>query len=140
MKKIIDRHSVITGQCTTEGKVHLAQELRRNMTPEEHSLWYCLRANKLGGLHFRRQQIIDGFIVDFYCHSAKLVVELDGQAHQDQLDYDEARDRIIAAHGLHILRIPNRDVRTNLPAVLRRILDTARENTTRASIALDTGP
>jgi very-short-patch-repair endonuclease len=127
MKKSVERISIITGQRTTEGKVHVARELRRNMTAEEQSLWYCLRASKLGGLHFRRQQIIDGFVVDFYCHGARLVVELDGEGHQDQIEYDEARDRIIAVRGLRILRIPNKDVRQNLSEVLRSILQAAKE-------------
>ena len=50
-----------------------------HMTPEEKILWGCLRGNKLNGLHFRRQQVIAGYIVDFYCHSVRLVIEIDGK-------------------------------------------------------------
>ncbi len=84
-------------------------------------LWSHLRTNKLGGLHFRRQQVIDGFIVDFYCHAAGLVVELDGGIHERQRDYDAARDQVLRRRGLRILRITNAEISENLTAVLERI-------------------
>lgn len=80
------------------------------MTEAERRLWSALRANKLGGLHFRRQQVIDGFIVDFYCHSAELVVEVDGPIHEQQEDYDTERDAILAARGLQVIRVSNEQV------------------------------
>jgi very-short-patch-repair endonuclease len=95
--------------------------MRHNMTPAEKRLWSALRANRLGGLHFRRQQIIDGFIVDFYCHTAGLVVEVDGPVHSQQVDYDAERDRALTARGLHILRVKNEEVMQNLQDVLNRI-------------------
>jgi very-short-patch-repair endonuclease len=91
------------------------------MTPEEKILWQHLRANRLNGLHFRRQQIIDGFIVDFYCHAAGLVIEIDGEIHQRQPEYDAERDKILAARELRILRIRNSEVRDNLEGVLNCI-------------------
>ena len=72
---------IVKGQKVTEGKVILARAMRANMTPTETVLWGCLRGNRLAGLKFRRQQIIDGFIADFYCHAAALVVEVDGPIH-----------------------------------------------------------
>ena len=69
---------IIPGQKVTKEKLQRAKELRRDMTPAEKLLWQELRANKLG-VHFRRQQIIVGFIVDFYCHKAALVIEVDGE-------------------------------------------------------------
>lgn len=74
------------------------------------------RAKKL-----RRQQIIDGFIVDFYCHGAKLVIEIDEEIHQKQIEYDAERDKILSARGLRLLRIKNDEVKENLDKVLRRI-------------------
>ncbi len=91
------------------------------MTEEEQLLWAELRTNRLHGLHFRRQQIIDGFIVDFYCHRAGLVIEVDGSAHIDRTGYDAERDRILAARGLHVLRLTNEEVRSDRAAVLERI-------------------
>lgn len=92
------------------------------MTPSEAKLWDHLRAGRLGGLKFRRQQIIDGFIADFYCHSAGLVVEVDGAVHESQREYDRERDRAIAAHGLRVLRVTNDEVEQDIEAVLRSIL------------------
>ncbi len=83
--------------------------------------WEGLRANRLAGLHFRRQQVIDGFIVDFYCHSAGVVIELDGPIHLAQADYDEARSDWLRAHDLRVLRFANAEVEADLPGVLARI-------------------
>ncbi|MGE0542055.1 MAG: endonuclease domain-containing protein [Dehalococcoidia bacterium] len=91
------------------------------MTPAERTLWSALRGNQFYGLHFRRQQIIDGFVVDFYCHAAGLVVEVDGSAHDERPHYDRERDRIVAARGLRTLRVTNVEVLKSLPAVLGRI-------------------
>jgi very-short-patch-repair endonuclease len=111
----------ITGQKIDSAKLQQAKALRRNMTSAEKRLWAELRANRLDGFHFRRQQIIDGFIVDFYCHAASLVVEVDGPVHDEQADQDAERDRILAARGLHILRVRNEEVMQNLGEVLTRI-------------------
>jgi very-short-patch-repair endonuclease len=92
------------------------------MTPEEESLWAHLRGNKLGRLHFRRQQIVAGFIVDFYCHSAAMVIEVDGTIHEQQIDQDEARDGILENHGLRVFRFTNDEIRNDVSRVLRQIL------------------
>src|SRR5438067_10109259 len=91
------------------------------MTVEERLLWQRLRTNKLGGLHFRRQQVIDGFIADFYCHAAGVVVEVDGPVHEGQAEYDAERDRIFRAHGLRVLRLSNQSVLANLGHALTEI-------------------
>jgi len=80
------------------------------MTPAEHMLWQRLRANRLGGFHFRRQKVIDHYIVDFYCHQANLVVELDGSGHLDQQEYDNERDQHLQERGLKVLRFWNNEV------------------------------
>ena len=103
-------------------KQALARRMRRAMTPAEAILWESLRNNRLGGLHFRRQQVIAGFIADFYCHAARLVIECDGSAHAGHEEYDGDRDRILAAHHLHVLRLPNERLHSDLPAVLAEIL------------------
>ena len=105
-----------------------ARSMRRVMTPAETCLWDQLRSNRCGGLHFRRQQIIDGFIADFYCHAAGLIVEVDGGIHEQHADYDLMRDRIISTRGLRILRIPNERVLTELSAVLQEIQSAARNS------------
>nr|CAA9261831.1 DNA methylase, putative [uncultured Armatimonadetes bacterium] len=99
------------------------------MTPAEAFLWQKLRGSRLGWFHFRRQQIIDGFIADFYCQAAGLVVELDGAVHDERKGYDAERDAIIAAHGLRILRFPNSRIESEVGTVLAEILAAAREAT-----------
>jgi len=114
-------NNIVIGQKVTSVKVQRAKELRHQMTQEEKILWQHIRGNQLKGLHFRRQQIIDGFIADFYCHAARLVIEVDGEIHQQQAEYDAERDRVLLARGLRLLRIKNEEVRQNLDSVLMRI-------------------
>src|SRR4051812_33525571 len=78
--------NIVRGQWVEDEKLARAKELRREMTPAERLLWSHLRRNQLNGLHFRRQQVIEGFITDFYCHSAALVVEVDGRIHEEQVE------------------------------------------------------
>jgi very-short-patch-repair endonuclease len=75
------------------------------MTPEERILWQHLRHHQVDGLQFRRQYVIEGFIVDFYCPAALLVIEVDGSVHAQQQVYDDERDRVLDMHGLRILRV-----------------------------------
>ena len=97
--------------------------MRRQMTPAEAKLWQRLRAGRLEGFHFRRQQVIDRFIVDFYCHGTDLVVEVDGGVHLDQVEYDRERDKFLQDRGLKVLRFTNHDVNHNLGVVLTAILE-----------------
>jgi len=113
--------NIVKGQKVDPAKAQRARELRRRMTPEERTLWEHLRARRLNGLKFRRQQVIDGFIVDFYCHAAGVVVEVDGAAHRQRADYDVERDRMLTLRGLHVLRFTNHQVCERLPEVLERI-------------------
>ena len=90
------------------------------MTPAEKRLWQEVRAKKLG-VRFRRQQIIAGFIVDFYCHTAALVVEVDGDIHDLQHEEDARREKALREMGLKIVRFWNEDVIKELPMVVGRI-------------------
>ena len=112
--------NIVTGQKVTQEKLQRAKELRREMTPAEKLLWEELRANKLG-VHFRRQQVIAGFIVDFYCHKSALVVEVDGDIHDLQQDEDATREKVLRELGLRIVRFKNDDVVRNLSAVVGKI-------------------
>ena len=101
--------NIIPGQRVTKEKLQRAKELRHEMTPAEKILWEELRANKLG-VHFRRQQVIAGFIVDFYCHKAALVVEVDGDVHDLQQEEDARREKALSEVGLRIVRFRNDEV------------------------------
>lgn len=115
------RRYIIAGQHVAPAKVKAAKDLRRNMTEAERLLWAAVRGNRLDGRHFRRQQVIDGFVVDFYCHSAGLVVEIDGPVHDGRVEYDAERSHVLEARGLRVLRLGNEDVLDRLGTVLARI-------------------
>ncbi len=114
---------IVVGLKVDPVKVERAKQLGRQMTKAETVLWQRLRANRLLGLQFRRQQVIDGFIVDFYCHAMGLVLEIDGGVHAEQAVYDRQRDQVLTAHGLRVMRFTNDEIAHNLPSVLSRIED-----------------
>ncbi len=119
---------IVTGQRIDAKKLARARELRKNMTPAERRLWSRLRANRLNGWHFRRQQIIAGFIVDFYCHKAGLGIEVDSPIHTQQKTEDAAREEALVEQGLKILRFSNREVMNNLNSVLQKITNQLESN------------
>ena len=87
-----------------------ARELRRNMTPQERRLWYdFLQAYPI---KIYKQRIIDNYIADFYCHKARLVIELDGSQHYtpEGRSYDELRTEVIEKHGIKVIRFSNLDI------------------------------
>ena len=103
------------------------------MTPSETRLWRVLRGNAANGFHFRRQQVIEGFIVDFYCDRAKLAIEVDGGVHGDRRKYDEFRDRVLARNGVHVVRISNEamyDVEAVIEFIKEKIGVAVRKNLT----------
>ncbi len=115
--------NIVIKQKTNPTLVQRARELRREMTEEEKILWHQLRANRLHGFHFRRQQVIGKSIVDFYCHSAGLVVEVDGDIHQQRVERDTERDGELVARGLRVLRFKNQEIKEDLSNVLACIVD-----------------
>ena len=104
-----------------------ARALRKNMTKEEGVLWYSFLRKY--PLRFLRQKVIDGYIVDFYCAKAKLVIELDGSQHYTEqgLLKDNIRTEKIEKYGLLVLRIPNNEVNRNLAGVCDYIEDTVQK-------------
>jgi very-short-patch-repair endonuclease len=87
-------------------KVVWARRMRKNPTTSEARLWKALRGKRLGGLGFRRQHIILGWIVDFYCPAVGLAVEVDGSSHEGRSDEDKHRDKAMRSLGIRVLRIP----------------------------------
>ena len=98
-----------------------AQKLRREMTKEERHLWYDFL--KRLPVTVNRQKVIDHYIVDFYCASAKLVIELDGSQHYELmgLEHDTERTRYLGQFGVEVLRIPNNEVSQNFRGVCEYI-------------------
>lgn len=105
----------------------LARELRKSPTPAEEVLWQRLRRKQVLGLRFRRQHVFERFIVDFYCPAASLVIEVDGDIHQHQQDYDALRTTFLEALGLCVLRFQNADVFENPTGVIERIGEIAQK-------------
>ena len=102
----------------------LSQELRSKMTDAEIALWEKLRRKQLHGRQFYRQKPILDYIVDFYCPSARLVIELDGGQHykEDGAANDAIRDEHLEKQGLFVLRFTNLDVRKNLDGIVGAIV------------------
>ena len=101
-----------------------AEMLRSSMTPAERHLWDRLRKNRLKGFRFKPQHPISEFVVDFYCHKARLVVEVDESYHENtiQKEYDENRDHILKELGLKVLRFTDKQVMEETESVIRTIL------------------
>jgi very-short-patch-repair endonuclease len=102
-----------------------ARAMRKDPTDPESELWQALRGRRLGNLKFRRQVPLNGFILDFVCFEAGLVVELDGSQHLGS-QADARRDAVLAGRGLMTLRFENDDVRDDVDAVCARILAVAK--------------
>ena len=104
-----------------------AQELRKNQTKEENLLWY--RFLRKYPHRFRRQYVIGNYIADFFCHRAKLVVELDGSQHyaSQEMDYDLKRTSYLESQGLKVLRFTNLDVLRQFDAVCAAIDQAVKE-------------
>lgn len=100
-----------------------SRDLRNNMTDAEQLLWQRLCRKQILGLQFYRQKPILNFIVDFYCPAANLVIECDGSQHfaVEGLEADRVRDQALAQLGLKVLRFDNRQVLTEIDAVVERI-------------------
>jgi very-short-patch-repair endonuclease len=113
--------------------VQLARKMRSEPTDPEKWLWSCLRARQLGGAKFRRQRPLGRYIADFCCDEAKLVVELDGDIHKEQAEYDRTRDEMLAAAGYQILRFANEAILNEPELVLVQISEAliARQDQTR---------
>ncbi|HVJ00638.1 MAG TPA: endonuclease domain-containing protein [Sphingomonas sp.] len=105
----------------------LAREQRRKMSLPEVLLWLELRKHP-AGLRFRKQHPAGRYVLDFFCPECCLAIEVDGEAHGcgDAPTYDTRRDAWVRSQGVRVLRIPARDILSDLDAVVRRIIVTAR--------------
>ena len=98
-----------------------ARKLRESQTDTEQLLWGLLRDKRLGGAKFRRQHPVEPYVLDFYCHEAKLAIELDGGGHAEQTARDKKRDDDIAAKGIETLRVWNNQMLGETESVLQAI-------------------
>jgi very-short-patch-repair endonuclease len=91
------------------------------MTFHEKLLWEKLKLKQICGVRFRRQHPIDFFIADFYCHQARLVVEIDGEIHYQQKEYDDGRSGEMERYLIKVIRFTNSDVENNIEDVVKQI-------------------
>ncbi|HEY4784412.1 MAG TPA: endonuclease domain-containing protein [Bacteroidales bacterium] len=106
-----------------------AKELRKKETDAEKILWNRINNNQILGLNFRRQHPVNQFIVDFYCHGIKLVIEVDGGIHDlpDNKVYDLARSEILEKFGLRVIRFRNDDIIQSIDQVIQTIIKFAQK-------------
>ena len=104
-----------------EKNIVLAKNLRKNATPEEKHLWYDFLSKY--EIRFQRQKAIDNYIADFYCHKAKLIIELDGSQHytENGRQDDVLRTNVLEGYGLTVIRITNKQIKTNFQGVCKYI-------------------
>jgi very-short-patch-repair endonuclease len=100
---------------------HQAQQNRHEPAPAESRLWDALRAHRFAGIHFRRQHSIGHYIVDFYAPAHKLIIEVDGNQHLGQKEYDQERTAYLAGKGYRVLRFWNGDVLNKITDVMSAV-------------------
>lgn len=101
---------------SSQYKFSMAVTMRNKPTPAEARMWEILTKEvvpKFPNHIFKQQQVVFGYILDFYCETLRLCIEIDGGAHRDSEEYDQHRDRILTRKGLRVLRIRNEDVFNN---------------------------
>ena len=101
--------------------IEAARLLRKNMTNSEMLLWERLKGKQICGLRFRKQHPIDIFIADFYCHEARLVIEIDGEIHDLKAEYDKGRTAELEKYGIEVIRFRNHEVVKNIEKVVSQI-------------------
>ncbi|MBQ4108949.1 MAG: endonuclease domain-containing protein [Clostridia bacterium] len=106
-----------------KSNITLAKNLRKSATPEERHLWYDFLSKYK--IRFQRQKAIDNFIADFYCHRARLIIEIDGSQHYTKIgkQKDEFRTEILEGYDLRIIRFTNNQINTNFRGVCEYIDD-----------------
>jgi len=103
--------------------VEKARENRKRPTEPERRMWNQILSNKrLAGYKFLRQKPLDRFIVDFYCQKLALVIEIDGDSHSEQKEYDRLRSARLAEFGIQVIRYTNREVMENIEGVFKDLM------------------
>jgi very-short-patch-repair endonuclease len=100
-----------------------ARKLRKSETDAERKIWQQLRNRNLNGTKFRRQHPVGPYVVDFICINGKLIIELDGSLHQQQLTYDAQRTKFLEQAGYRVMRFWDNDVLLNTESVMQAIFD-----------------
>ena len=105
----------------TTRKTQIARQFRKSPTKSEEMVWKALRNRSFMGLKFRRQYVIEGYILDFYCSDLNLAIEIDGGIHQEQEKDDKRREEIIGQFGIVFYRIPSACIEQNIHGILSEL-------------------
>lgn len=118
-----DHHNNNLHHHANPSTYEIARVLRKQQTEAEELLWQLLRNRKVFNLKFRRQHPFENFVLDFYCHEVKLVIEADGNIHheKDVMEYDNARTARLNEVGIAVLRFSNEEIKTNSLGVINKI-------------------
>ena len=122
-------YGVIRNQKINPKKLELARQFRKNPTESEDAVWQMLRNRQIKNLKWRRQQVIDGFIADFYCAELNVVLEIDGSIHENKevKEYDEYRTSVFESRGIKVFRLKNEDCdKQHLVELIEHILTSPR--------------
>lgn len=114
-----------TAEANLKSEKELRQTLRNNLTPAEATLWKALKGSQINGLKFRRQHSLGPYVMDFYCPSIRLCVELDGEVHNTYgaCLHDSERTRFLNENGITVKRFENDVVYKNINAIIQTIID-----------------
>lgn len=99
-------------------KLYIAKKFRKNLTDAERIFWQQVQASRFYGLKFKRQYIVNNYIIDFYCQKLKLAIEIDGEIHNKQIIHDKIRQKYLEKYGITFIRFSNYEIEYNLAEVL----------------------
>ncbi|HEX2396443.1 MAG TPA: DUF559 domain-containing protein [Bacteroidales bacterium] len=99
----------------------MARSFRKEATEAEDILWNEIRNKRIKGFKFRSQHPLSNYIADFYCHEARLVIEVDGEIHEHSKEYDECRSYMLSELGIKVIRFKNDEIVNDLNSVISRI-------------------
>jgi len=102
-------------------KIQIAREFRKQPTKSEKLMWQVLRNRRFRNLKFRRQHLIEGYLLDFYCHELRLAIEIDGPIHSRQIADDQVRQKLIEHFNIKFFRVKSSEVEQDLEGVLKRL-------------------
>ena len=104
-----------------ENLKHNARILRNNLTPQEQKIWNLLKNRQFHGFRFLRQYVIGQYIVDFICRSEKIIIEIDGGQHNENIDYDVRRTKYLEMLGYKVIRFWNNEIDNNIDGVYQKL-------------------
>ena len=116
-------------------KKRFARELRKDQTRAEEVVWKLLRNRRYLEFKFRRQHVVEGFVIDFFCKELRLGIEVDGGIHLNRKEYDGIRQMIIESEGIRIIRVSNAEIKKDPESLLVKIRQTIEDSSVRIPLA-----